>query len=134
MGERSDDDRRFPEPPDGLLTHPENHLLAFLEPPRDVAAAMLDLAENGFPRDEVFVLCGPKGAGHGVPGRTYRVMEWMGDQRDVLLGSGEHLGVGRPVVTVNPDDAKAAAALVVATHGGAETAHFGMGHREPIGP
>ena len=82
MGERSHDDRRFPEPPDGLLTHPENHVLVFPDPPHDVAAAMEDVAENGFPRDGVFVLCGPKGAehldvsggGHGVPGRSYRVM------------------------------------------------------------
>ena len=58
----------------------------------------------------------------------------MGDERGVLLGSGQHLAVGRRVVTVPDDDAKAAAAPVPAAHGGPKTAHFGKGHREPIGP
>ena len=143
MGERTDDDLGFPEPPEGLLTAPEDRVLAFMDTPEDAAAAMDELAEKGFPKDEFFVLCGPKGAErldvsgdrHGLRGRTYRIMEWMGDERDVLLRSGEHLSRGGLVVTVPADEgAKAAAARALAAHGGHEIAHFGKGHWERLGP
>ncbi len=61
MGERSEDDGRVPEPPEGLLTAPENSVLESLDTP-----------------DEVSALCGPKGAErakHGLPGRAYLVPE-----------------------------------------------------------
>ena len=142
MSERTDDDRGFPKPPDGLLTAPEDRVLAFMDTPEDVAAAMDELAEKGFPKDEIFVLCGPKGAErldvsgdqHGLRGRTYRIMEWMGDERDVLVRSGEHLSSGGLVMTVPADEgAQAAAALALAAHGGREIAHFGKGHWERLG-
>ena len=53
MGERSDDDRRFPEPPDGLLTALDNSVPASMDTP-----------------DAVSVLCAPKAAErakHGLP-------------------------------------------------------------------
>lgn len=143
MGERSDDDAGFPEPPDGLLTAPENRVLAHMDAPDDVAAAIEDLADAGVHSDEVYVLCGPKGAErldvtgaqHGLRGRTYRVMEWMGDERDVLQRSGDHLGAGGLVVTVPADDAgKATAARILAAHGAHDIAHFGKGHWERLGP
>ena len=89
------------------------------------------------------MLCGPKGAerldvsgrDHGLRGRTYRIMEWMGDEREVLLRSGEHLAAGGLVVTVPTDeDTKPTAARILADHGGHEIAHFGKGHWEPLGP
>ncbi len=61
-------------------------------------------------------------------------MEWMGDERDVLLGSGQHLAGGGRVVTVPDDDGQDGGGPVLAAHGGRETAHFGKGHWEPIGP
>ncbi len=143
MVERSDDDTGFREPPDGLLTAPENRVLAHMDTPDDVLAAIEDLGDAGVPSDEVYVLCGPKGAErldvtgeqHGLRGRTYRIMEWMGDERDVLVRSGEHLSQGGLVVTVPADDgAKAAAALALAAHGGHGIAHFGKGHWERLGP
>ncbi len=91
MGERSDEDTGLREPPDGLLTAPENRVLAHMDTPDAVAAAVDDLGQSGFPSDEVYVLCGPEGAErldvtgeqHGLRGRTYRVMEWLGDEREV---------------------------------------------------
>lgn len=89
------------------------------------------------------MLCGPKGAerldvsgsDHGLRGRTYRIMEWMGDEREVLLRSGEHLAAGGLVVTVPTDeDTKPKAARILADHGGHKIAHFGKGHWEPLGP
>ncbi len=142
MVERSDDDTGFPEPPDGLLTAPENRVLAHMDTPDDVAAAIEHLGTAGVPTDEVYVLCGPKGAErldvtgeqHGLRGRTYRIMEWMGDERELLLRSGDHLAAGGLVVTVPTDEAgKAEAARILADHGAHDIAHFGKGHWGPLG-
>ena len=143
MGEQSGEQWRFSEPPDGLLTAPENRVLGLLDTADKAAAAIDELASAGFGRDEVFVLCGPKGAerldvsgsDHGLRGRTYRIMEWMGDEREVLLRSGEHLAAGGLVVTVPTDEeSKPTAARILAAHGGHDIAHFGKGHWEPLGP
>ncbi len=143
MVERSDEDSGFREPPDGLLTAPENRVLAHMDTPDDVAAAIEHLGNAGVPPDDVYVLCGPKGAErldvtgeqHGLRGRTYRIMEWMGDERDVLLRSGDHLAAGGLVLTVPVDEAgKAPAARILADHGAHDIAHFGKGHWEPLGP
>ena len=61
MDERSDEQPDFPEPPDGLLTAPENRVLALLDTPEEAAAAIDEPASTGFGRDEILVLCGPKG-------------------------------------------------------------------------
>ena len=143
VGRRSDGNRHFSEPPDGLLTAPENRVLAFMDTTADVAAAIDHLVVKGFPPERIFVLCGPKGAErldasgnrHGLRGRIYRIMEWMGDERDVLLGMEKHLSGGGLIVTVPADDAsKAAAARALAAHGGHEMAHFGKRHWERLGP
>ncbi len=132
MVERSEDDTGLREPPDGLLTAPENRVLAHIDAPDDVAAPIEHLGNAG----------GPKGAErldvtgeqHGLWGRTYRVMEWMGDERDVLLRSGDHLAAGGLVVTVPADEAsKARAAPILADHGAHDIAHFGKGHWQPLG-
>jgi hypothetical protein len=142
VGERKDEEVSFSEPPDGLLTAPENRVLAHLDTPDALSAAVKDLAQAGFVRDEIFVLCGPRGAerldvsgrDHGLPGRVYRIMEWMGDEREVLHRSGDHLAAGGLVVTVPVDEsAKATAARILAEHGGHDIAHFGKGHWEPLG-
>ena len=143
MGGQSGEQSIFLEPPDGLLTAPENRVLALLDTRENAAAAIDELASNGFGRDEIFVLCGPKGAerldvsgrDHGLRGRTYRIMEWMGDEREVLLRSGEHLAAGGLVITVPTDEGtKPTAARILADHGGHQIAHFGKGHWEPLGP
>jgi hypothetical protein len=140
---RDDADRRFLEPRGHLLTAPEGRVLAFLDSPADAEAAIDDLVEMGFPKEEIFVLCGPKGAErldvsgnrHGLRGRIYRLIEWLGDERDVLLRAGEHLSRGGLVLTVPVDErSKAAVALALAAHGGHEMAHFGRGHWERLGP
>jgi hypothetical protein len=142
VGERNEEEARFPEPPDGLLTAPENRVLAHLDTPDALNAAVEDLVQAGFVQDEIFVLCGPKGAQrldvsgreHGLRGRVYRVMEWMGDEREVLLRSGRHLEAGGLVVTVPTDGSdKGTAGRILAEHGGHDIAHFGKGHWEPLG-
>lgn len=142
MADQRNDDQSFPEPPDGLLTAPNDHVLAFLDTPEAVAAAMNALVESGFSRDGVYVLAGPEGAAkleasehrHGLRSRIHRVMEWMGDEREVLVRSGDHLSGGGLVMTVPADDAtKATAAHILAAHGAREIAHFGKRHWEPLG-
>jgi hypothetical protein len=142
VSERKEEQAGFSEPPDGLLTAPENRVLAHVDTPDALNAAVEDLVQAGFVRDEIFVLCGPKGAerldvsgaDHGLRGRVYRVMEWMGDERDVLHRSGRHLEAGGLVVTVPADEsAKATAGRILAEHGGHDIAHFGKGHWEPLG-
>jgi hypothetical protein len=142
VGELGDDELSFREPPEGLLTAPEDRVLAHLDAPEAAAAAIDDLVGSGFPGDEIFVLCGPAGAArldvsgdaHGLRGRTYRIMEWLGDERELLLRSGEHLAAGGLVLTVPAgDDAKAMAAQILRDHGGRELTHFGRGTWERLG-
>jgi hypothetical protein len=142
VDEASDAALHFPEPPDGLLTAPENRVLAQMDDPQGVAAAIDDLARAGFDRDNVWVLCGPEGArrldvtgrDHGLKGLIYRVVERMGDEREVLLRSEQHLAAGGLVVTVPADDqAKQTAVRILGEHGGHDMAHFGKWHWEPLG-
>jgi hypothetical protein len=141
--ERGDEETGFREPPEGLLTAPEGRVLAHMDTPDAVAAAIEELGNAGISSEEVFVLCGPEGAErldvsgeqHGLRGRTYRILEWAGDERELLHRSADHLAAGGLVVTVPADDAaKAGAARILASHGGREIAPFGKGHWESLGP
>ena len=131
------------EPPEGLLTAPDNRVLAHFDGPDAAIQAVEDLVGVGFSSDEIFVLCGPEGASrldvtgvhHGLRGRAYRILEWAGDERDLLLRSGDHLGAGGLVLTVPVEETtKAEAARILARHGGREITHFGRGHWERLGP
>ena len=142
MGGRSDEELGFPEPPDGLLTAPVDRVMALMDGPDETEAAIEDLSEAGFDRDEIFVLCGPEGAErldvfgrhHGLRGRIYRLVEWIGDERALLLRSGDHLAAGGLVMTVPADDSeKTTAARILGQHGAHGMAHFGKGHWEPLG-
>ena len=138
---RGGDAPGFREPPAGLLTTPENRVLAHMDAPHAVAAAIDDLADAGFPRDDIFVLCGPEGAArldvtghdHGLSGRIRRVIEWLGDEREVLVRSGEHLAAGGLVVTVPAGENEAAmAGRILRAHGGREISHFARGTWEGL--
>ncbi|MGH9040062.1 MAG: hypothetical protein ACRDZ3_07515 [Acidimicrobiia bacterium] len=142
MAEPEDEELMFSEPPDGLISAPENGVVAHMDSPQAVAAAIGDLAGAGFDRDEIFVLCGAEGAkrldvsgrDHGLRGPIYRVMERIGDERAALLRSEEHLAAGGLVVSVPAgEEAKATAARILGEHGGHAMAHFGKGHWGPVG-
>jgi hypothetical protein len=142
LAERREEDFAFPEPPEGLLKAPEDSVVALLDGPDQAEAAIEELAGEGFERDRIYVLCGPKGAErldvsgrhHGLRGRIYRLIEWMGDEKDLLLRSRDHLAAGGLVMTVPADEErKAAAARILGSHGGHGMAHFGRGHWEPLG-
>jgi hypothetical protein len=101
-----------------------------------------DLVAQGFDRDGIYVLCGPKGAErldvsgrhHGLRGRVYRLLEWLSDEKGGLFRARDHLAAGGLVLSVPADESqKATAARILGGHGGHGMAHFGHGHWEPLG-
>jgi hypothetical protein len=142
VAERSDEEFAFPEPPEGLLTAPEDSVVALLDEPDAAEAAIEELTAAGFERDGIYVLCGPKGAErldvsgrhHGLRGRVYRLLEWMGDEKGLLFRARDHLAAGGLSMTVPADDdRKADAARILGRHGAHGMAHFGQGQWEPLG-
>jgi hypothetical protein len=138
----SDEGFEFPEPPEGLLKPSENSVIALLDEPDQAEAAVQDLVAQGFDRDGIWVLCGPKGAErldvsgrqHGLRGRVYRLIEWLSDEKEGLFRVQDHLAAGGLVLSVPADESqKATAASILGGHGGHGMAHFGRDHWEPLG-
>lgn len=139
---QSDGELDFPEPPEGLVKPHEDSVVAFLDGPDEVESAMVELVEQGFDRDRIWVLCGSKGAERldvsgrhsGLRGRVYRLLEWMGDEKGLLFRARDHLAAGGLVLSVPADeDQKASAARILGDKGGHGMAHFGRNHWEPLG-
>lgn len=138
----SDEGFEFPEPPDGLLKPGPNSVIALLDEPDQAEAAVQDLVAQGFGGGSLYVLCGPKGAErldvsgrhHGLRGRVYRLLEWLGDEKGGLLRARDHLAAGGLLISVPADEAqRSTAARILGTHGAHDMAHFGPGHWEPLG-
>ena len=136
--------------PDGVATaghagvggEDQPGVVALLDGPDEAHAALEELVGAGFARDRISVLCGPKGAErldvsgrhHGLRGRIYRLIEWIGDERELLVRSGDHLAAGGLLIIVPvDDDQKSSAARILGAHGGHGMAHFGKGHWESLG-
>jgi hypothetical protein len=114
-----------------------------MDSPDEVAAAIEELAQEGFERDQIFVLCGPKGAErldvsgrhHGLRGRLYRFAEHFGGEREHLARNAEHLGAGGLTISVPADEEKkSTVARILGRNGGHEMTHYGKGHWEHISP
>jgi hypothetical protein len=140
--QQSDEEFAFPEPPEGLVKPQEDSVVAFLDSPDEAQAAMQQLAEQGFDRDRIWVLCGTKGAERldvsgrhsGLRGRVYRLIEWMSDEKGILFRARDHLAAGGLVLSVRADEEqKPTAAHILGAHGGHGMAHFGRDHWEPLG-
>jgi len=138
----SDEGFEFPEPPDGLLKPGANSVIALLDEPDQAEAAVQDLVAQGFDGDSIYVLCGPKGAErldvsgrqHGLRGRVYRLLEWLGDEKGGLFRARDHLAAGGLVISVPADEGqRSTAARILGSHGGHDMAHFGRDHWEPLG-
>ena len=138
----SDEESAFPDFPEGLVKPQKDSVVAFMDGPDQVEAAMEELVGQGFDRDEIYVLCGPKGVErldvdgrhHGMRGRIYRLVEWMSDEKGILLRARDHLTAGGLVLSVPADeDQKASAARILGGNGGHGMAHFGRDHWEPLG-
>ncbi len=142
MAQQRDEELSFPEPPEGLVKPEEDSVVAFLDGPDQVEAAMEQLVEEGFDSDRIYVLCGRKGAQrldvsgkhHGLRGRVYRLVEWMSDEKGILFRARDHLEGGGLVMSVPADEEqKAVAARILGAHGAHGMAHFGRDHWEPLG-
>ena len=139
----NDEGSEFPEPPEGIVRPDTDSVFGFLDEGDQVQAAMEELVAQGFDRERIYVLCGPKGAErldvsgrqHGLRGRVYRLVEWMGDEKGLLFDARDHLSAGGMLMSIHADDdAKAAVARVLSAHGARHIYHFGRGHWEPLGP
>jgi hypothetical protein len=142
VSEQRDEEGRFPDPPEGLLTYPTNRVGAQMDDPDGVAAAIEDLVQAGFEHSDIFVLAGPQGAErldvtgrhHGLRGRMYRFVEHLGDEHEQLLAAAEHLKAGGLLIMVPADDDnKDTAARILKAHGGHQVLHFGKAHWESLG-
>ena len=142
MAEQRDEELSFPEPPEGLVKPDEDSVVAFLDEPDQVEAAMEQLVAEGFDSDRIYVLCGTEGAQrldvsgkhHGLKGRVYRLVEWMSDEKGILFRARDHLEAGGLVLSVPADEAeKADAARILGAHGAHGMAHFGRDHWKPLG-
>jgi hypothetical protein len=138
----NDEGRNFPEPPEGLVKPQDDSVVAFLDDPDQLEAAVAELVEQGFERDRIWVLGGTEGVErldgdgrhHGLRGRVYRLVEWMGDEKGILFRARDHLASGGLLLSVPAnEDEKASAARVLGAHGAHGMAHFGRDHWEPLG-
>lgn len=142
MSEQRDDEVRYPDRPERLVTYPTNRVRALMDDPDQVATTVEDLVQAGFERTDIFVLAGPSGADrldvtgrhHGLRGRIHRFVEHLGDEYEQLVVAAEHLKAGGLLIMVPADEAnKARAARILKGHGGDRLVHFGKGHWESLG-
>ena len=142
MAEQRDEELSFPEPPEGLVKPEEDSVVAFLDEPDQVEAAMEQLIAEGFDNDRIYILCGTEGAQrldvsgkhHGLKGRVYRLVEWMSDEKGILFRARDHLEAGGLVMSVPAAEGeKADAARILGAHGAHGMAHFGRDHWKPLG-
>lgn len=133
----------FPEPPEEFLKYPEGTVIALMTDGEGVSAAMDDLTNAGFPRDEMYVLVGSSGAErldvtgqhHGLRGRIYRFLGRIGDDREELLETASHLRAGGLALRVPvSEDAKAVAARILKEHGAVHMAFKGKWTYESLDP
>ena len=132
------------EPPEGFLTaRDEDRVVAILDEPSQVSAAIEDLARDGFAQEEIVVLCGTEGATRlvapdrprGVLGRLYRFAERvLGEEPEERKRYAREVAAGRFLLAVPADEGrKAQVAQVLGRHGAHDMEHFGEYHGEPLG-
>ena len=133
----------FPEPPEDFLSYPTGNVIALMNDADEVSAALDDLERAGFPRDETYVLVGPPGAErldvtgehHGLRGRVHRVLAQLGDEREELLQTADHLQAGGLAVRVPATNSdKAVAAGILEDHGAVHMFYAGKATWESLGP
>jgi len=132
------------EPPDSLLTpRDDDRVLAVIDDPSQVTAAIEDLVRDGYNRDDIVVLCGAEGAARleasdrrrGLLGGLYRFAERvLGEEPEERERYARELAAGRFLIAVPADESrKSHVAQVLARHGAHDMEHFGRYHGEPLG-
>lgn len=102
------DPNQHPEPPEGSITAPVKRVTALMDEPDEVAAAIDDLEKAGYPRDEIFVLCGVEGAKRfdiagrhqGIRGRLHRLSERIDGINEAAQRGADHMAAGGCTISV----------------------------------
>ena len=132
------------EPPEGFLTDPdEDWVIAVVDDPGEVTAAIEDLAREGFDQEKILVLSGAEGAARleasgqhrGLLRRLHRFAERvLGEEPEERKRYSSELAAGRFLVSVPADERrKSEVARVLMRHGAHDIEHFGRYHGEPLG-
>jgi hypothetical protein len=132
------------EPPETLLTpRDDERVLAVLDDPSQVTAAIQDLVREGYNQEDILVLCGAEGAARleatdrrrGLLGGLYRFAERvLGEEPEERERYARELAAGHFLIAVPADERqKSHVAQVLARHGAHDMEHFGRYHGEPLG-
>jgi hypothetical protein len=131
-------------PPSGALAYePRQRVIARLANPDEAAAAVDALLDAGFPRNDVFVLCGedavrrldPTGRHHGLRGRVVRAIERVFEAEDILDEDAAYLRSGGVIIAApaHTADERATAIRVLREHGGTDMRYHGDLTWEEVG-
>jgi hypothetical protein len=132
------------EPPETFLTpRDDDRVIAVIDDPSQVTAAIQDLVREGYNQQDIVVLCGAEGAARleaadrrpGPVGRLYRFAERvLGEEPEERERYARELAAGRFLLAVPADERrKPHVAQVLARHGAHDMEHFGRYHGEPLG-
>jgi hypothetical protein len=137
------DNQLFREPPGDFLTYRPNVIIALMDNEDDIKAAFEELKEAGLPENELFVLSGkrgaerldPSGRTHGIRGRLSRLVDYFGDQTEILQQHARHMEQGGFGVAVPADESQVeTVSETLHRHGAHDAYHLGKGHWEQVGP
>jgi hypothetical protein len=133
----------FREPPQDFLTYRSNVVIALMDSEEQVRQSFDELVAAGVPDQELFVLSGkrgaerldPSGKGHGIRGRLSRLIDYFGDQREILERHARHMEQGGFGVAVPAnEDQVETVSDILHRHGAHDAYHLGKGHWEQVGP
>jgi hypothetical protein len=117
-----------------LLRTPSHRVVAALPGPNEATASLEDLTEAGFPREDIYAICGeagvqridPSGKHHGLRGRVIRAVENVSSD-DSLFEYAHDVEAGAVLISVPaPDDQlRSRAAHILREHGGSRMRYYG---------
>jgi len=119
---------------DNFLTYPANRVIGIVNTSEDLYAAVTELNNNGFEKEQVQVLCGETGAErldttgeHGFLAKFYRFVEKFGVESKHLSEYKSELLDGRFLVAINvrDKDERARVGDILKAHGGHRINFYG---------
>ena len=133
----------FAPPGPSLLQLPSQRVIAALPGPDEATASLSDLTAAGFPREDVYAICGeaglqridPSGKHHGLHGRVIRAVESVSSAGDSLFEYAHDVEAGAVLISVPASDteSRSRAAHILREHGGTRMLYFGTGTITELG-
>jgi hypothetical protein len=133
----------FAPPAPSLLRAPTQRVIAAVPGPDEAAASLVDLTAGGFPREEIFAICGEAGVRridasgkhHGLHGRVVRAVENVSSTGDSLFEYEHDVAAGAVLISVPAADTESSsrAAHILREHGGTKMRYFGTGTITDLG-